>query len=109
MPFVRRAGTLIERRQNEHLDDFICDIADRVDLRFYCVPRCQRVDSPVIDLCGDLPHPPFRAGKTYNLTNTVSSEALLCLLHRAIALQVQISNWITTATWHFIFYKFGGQ
>ena len=44
---------------DEHLDDSICDFADRMDHWFHVFPRCRRLDSPAADIRNHLVNSAF--------------------------------------------------
>jgi len=56
-----------EEKENEHLDNFVRDFADRMDNRVLGFPRGRRTDSPAARLRGDFPHFAFRNGKKRRL------------------------------------------
>ena len=53
--------------QNEHLDNFVRDPADRLDRRLYHVSRGQWTHSPIAGFRGDFAYLAFRLGTTRSL------------------------------------------
>jgi hypothetical protein len=51
--FAAKSWNVNRGEENEHLDNFVRDIADRMDYRFFGLPCGRRVDSPAARLRGD--------------------------------------------------------
>jgi hypothetical protein len=61
--------------ENEHLDNFVRNFADRMDHRIFGFPRGRRTDSPAARIRGDFPHSALCNGKAGRLIRSRLSEA----------------------------------